>query len=216
MKTAIIFCNGSPIKKSLFLKIKKKYNPLLIAADGGTNYIHKIEEIPEVIIGDLDSINSDVLKFYQRKKIKIIKISRQNDTDLEKALKYCKKLRCNSIYIVGFTGRRFDHTLSNISNALKFAQFFKIVMIENESTLQIITEKNEFKSFKNELVSILCFDPYVKITTKNLKYPLKGESLFFGHRESTSNVSMGNSFEVNVENGFAILIRSTKNFLKYD
>lgn len=217
MKTALINCNGSPLKKSIFLKLKQKYSPHLISADGGTNYLFKIKEMPEFIIGDLDSIKPEVLKFYQKKKITIIKLSRQNDTDLEKALKLCKRLKFELILITGFTGKRFDHTLSNISNALKFAQDFKkIVMIENESALQFITGENEFNSFKNELVSILCFNPNAKITTKNLKYQLKNETLFFGERESTSNVSTGKKFQVTVDGGFAVLIRSTKNFLNYD
>lgn len=217
MKTALVYCNGSPLKKSIFQKLKKKFSPHLISADGGTNYLFKIKEIPEFIIGDLDSIKPEVLKFYQKKKVKIIKLSRQSDTDLEKALKLCKILKYERILIAGFTGKRFDHTLSNISNALKFAQDFKkIVMIENESTLQFITGENEFNSYKDELVSILCFNPNTKITTKNLKYPLKNETLFFGERESTSNVSTGEKFQITVEGGFAVLIRSTKNFLKYD
>lgn len=216
MKTALVYCNGSPLKKSIFQKVKQKYSPHLISADGGTNYLFKVQEIPEFIIGDLDSIQPEVLKFYQKRNVKIIKLSRQNDTDLEKALKLCKRLKYDVILIAGFTGKRFDHTLSNISNALKFARDFKIFMIENESTLQFITGENEFKSFNNELVSILCFSPGAKITTKNLKYPLKNETLFFGERESTSNVSIGEKFQVKVDGGFAVLIRSTKNFLKYD
>jgi thiamine pyrophosphokinase len=216
MKSALIYCNGSPIKKSILQKIQKKYSVDLICADGGTNYIYKIKEIPRFIIGDLDSIHKEVLRFYRDKNVKIIQLKRQNDTDLEKALKLAKRLKYSKIFIAGFTGKRFDHTLSNISNALKFASDFMIVMIENNSTLKFITGKNEFQSEKNELISILCFEPDAKITTKNLKYPLKNESLMFGKRESTSNVSTSNKFEITVENEFAVLIRSTKNFLKYD
>ncbi|MEJ5304345.1 MAG: thiamine diphosphokinase [Ignavibacteria bacterium] len=216
MKSAIIYCNGSPIKKVIFQKIKTKYNADLIAADGGTNSIHKIGELPKFIIGDLDSVNTKILKFYRNNNVKIIKLSRQSDTDLEKALKLCKRLHYNKIFVVGFSGKRFDHTLSNISNALKFVSDFQIVMVDNNSTLQFVTGKSSFKSEKGELISILCFDPQVKITTENLRYKLNDEHLMFGRRESTSNVSTKENFSLIVKNGFAVLIRSTKNFLKYD
>jgi len=216
MKSAIVYCNGSPIKKSLYQKIKSKYDADLICADGGTNSAFKIGELPKFIIGDLDSVNQEVLKYYKSKNVKVIKLSRQNDTDLEKALKLCRKLKYDKVFVVGFTGKRFDHTLSNISNVLKFVKDFQIIMIENYSTLQFVTGKNSFKSEKDELISILCFDPRVKITTENLKYPLKDETLMFGQRESTSNVSIKENFGLMVKNGFAVLIRSTKNFLKYD
>ncbi len=216
MKTAIIFCNGSPIRKNILQKIKVKFQAHLIAADGGSNYLYELGESPEFIIGDLDSIKTDILKFFQSSGTKIFKISRQNDTDLEKALKLCKKLKFSQIFIAGFTGKRFDHALSNISNALKFADAFKIFMIENNSVIELITGTKRFSSFRGEVVSLLCFDPGVRITTRKLKYPLINESLMFGQRESTSNVSIADYFEISVSNGFALLIRSTKNFLKYD
>ncbi len=216
MKNAIIFCNGNPVNKKIIIKIIKRYNPILIGADGGSNHLYRYKLNPDYIIGDLDSINSNVKNYFRNKGTKIIKLSRQNDTDLEKALKLCKKLKLEKIFITGFSGKRFDHTLSNISNALKFAEFFEIVMIENFNSLQFVTGEREFISEDNEIISILCFNPKAKITTHNLKYPLKNETLFFGERESTSNVSLGKKFKLKVENGFALLMRTTKNFLKYD
>lgn len=216
MKSAIVYCNGSPIKKSIYQKLKSKYNADLICADGGTNSAYKIGEIPKFIIGDLDSVNREILGYYKKKNVKVIKLSRQNDTDLEKALKLCRKLKYDRIFVIGFAGKRFDHTLSNISNVLKFVKDFQITMIENYSTLRFITGVTSFKSEKGELISILCFDPEVKITTEYLKYPLKDDYLMFGQRESTSNVSTKEEFRLIVKNGFAVLIRSTKNFLKYD
>lgn len=216
MKSAIIFCNGNPVKIKIIQKIINKYNPILIGADGGSNHLYKYNLKPDYVIGDLDSINADVLNYYQKLRIRIIQLSRQNDTDLEKALKLCRKLKLEKIFITGFSGKRFDHTLSNISNALKFAEFFEIVMIENFNSLQFVTGEREFISDKNEIISILCFNPEAKITTHNLKYPLKNETLFFGERESTSNVSLGKKFKLKVENGFALLMRTTQNFLKYD
>lgn len=216
MKSAIVYCNGSPIKKSIYYKLKNKYQVDLISADGGTNSLFKIGEVPNFIIGDLDSIKPEVLNFYRNKKVKIIKLKRQNDTDLEKALKLCKKLKYDNVFVVGFAGKRFDHTLSNISNVLKFVEYLSIVMVENDSTLLFIKGDKTFKSYKNELISILCFDPKVRIITENLKYPIDNESLMFGQRESTSNVSTKDYFRIIVKNGFAVLIRSTKNFLKYD
>ncbi|MCX8056157.1 MAG: thiamine diphosphokinase [Ignavibacteria bacterium] len=216
MKTALINCNGKPILKSLFQKIKNKYSPQLIGADGGTNFLFTINEIPNFIIGDLDSIKIEVLEYFRQKNVKIIKLKSQYDTDLEKALQLCKRLKFEKILVTSFTGKRLDHTLSNISNALKFANYFRIIMIDNESTLEFITGTNEFKSFKGEIVSLYSFSPIARITTKNLKYPLNNETLFFGEREGTSNFSLSDNFKVKVEGGFAIIIRSTKNFLKYD
>lgn len=215
MKAAIILCNGEPVSKNIFGKIQKRFNADLICADGGANSAYKMKLLPKVIIGDLDSIHPKVTQYYKKKNIKVIEIKRQNDTDLEKALKFCKKQKYEMIFIMGFSGRRFDHTLSNISNALKFAKDFQIRLIENFSTLYLLYGKNTFRSFAGEIISMIAFRRQAKITTHNLKYPLKNESLAFGERESTSNVSLGNWFGVGVSSHFLILIRETKSFLKY-
>lgn len=215
MKAAIILCNGEPVRKKIFEKIQKRFNADLICADGGANSAYKMKLLPKVIIGDLDSIKVEVAQYYKQKKVKIVGIKRQNDTDLEKALKFCKKQKYEMIFIMGFSGRRFDHTLSNISNALKFARNFQIRLIENFSTLYLLHGKNTFHSFAGEIISMIAFRNQAKVTTHNLKYPLKSESLVFGERESTSNVSLGNWFDVEVSSHFLILTRETKSFLRY-
>jgi len=216
VKTALIICNGAPVSKKVFKTVQRKYNTDIICADGGSSVAYKFKVIPKFVIGDLDSSERKVLNYFRKKGTKIIKLKRQSDTDLEKALKLCKSLNYQRLFIIGFSGKRFDHTISNISNSLKFANEFRILLIEKESTIYILSGLNEFSSFKGELVSIYSFSPNALITTSHLKYPLKKETLMFSERESTSNRSNSNKFSINVENGFAILVRSTKNFLVYD
>ncbi len=216
-KSAALFCNGYAPKKSIIQKIESKYRTDIICVDGGLNYIYKYKIIPKILIGDLDSADKKILtQCAKSKNINVIKISRQTDTDLEKALKFCTKQKYKKVFILGFSGNRFDHTLSNISNAIKFAKKFQIILIDNYSALQLITGVNRFHSYKGEVLSLLAFSGRTLITTKNLKYPLKKSSLMIGVRESTSNSSISDTFEVTVENGYALLTRHVENFLKYD
>lgn len=213
-KAAAILCNGKAPKKAILRQFEELFAFDLICADGGANAAFKLGLLPKVIIGDLDSINTDILNHYRQKGVQVQKLSRQNDTDLEKALKLVIKLNYARVIVFGFSGRRFDHTLSNLSNAMKFSQQLEILLIDTHSILQLIYGKRTFSSIKGEVISLICFDSKTRITTKNLLYQLKDEPLQFGIRESTSNICTNDNFTIDVKNGVCILTRDLKTYLR--
>ncbi len=75
--------------------------------------------VPDVIIGDLDSISAEALKEFKSVS-KIIRLKRQNDTDVEKCLKYAISHKYDEALLVGATGNRLDHTFCNLGIVLKF------------------------------------------------------------------------------------------------
>ena len=86
-------------------------NKLIIAADGGADRLLEYEILPDKIIGDLDSISESVKK--KHSKI-IIETPDQNKNDLEKGLDWIENHKYTDVTIIGATGLRDDHTLSNI------------------------------------------------------------------------------------------------------
>ncbi|MCX8011259.1 MAG: thiamine diphosphokinase, partial [Ignavibacteria bacterium] len=152
-KTAFVLCNGKSISRRLFQKFESKYYHDLICADGGANLAYKMNLKPKIIIGDLDSVQDLVLNHY-KSIAKIIYLKRQTDTDLEKALIFCKQRKYKNVFVFGFSGKRFDHTLSSISNALKFSDYFRIVLVDNYSAIQFISCEKKFNSFSGEMVSL--------------------------------------------------------------
>ena len=62
----------------------------IILADGGANTFYKMgfKDHPKVrsVVGDLDSINQEVLEHFQNKGIEIKKVFDQNYNDLEKSI----------------------------------------------------------------------------------------------------------------------------------
>jgi thiamine pyrophosphokinase len=72
----IILANGKAPAKSVLTFLNKKGYSILICADGGANSARKLNVLPNYIVGDLDSISKDTLKYYSGKS-NIIKIKRQ-------------------------------------------------------------------------------------------------------------------------------------------
>lgn len=215
MKKCIIIANGkSPTKKVVDYFVNKGFSAI-ICADGGANSAKKIGIIPNFIIGDLDSISLSTLNYFKNKST-IIQIKRQNDTDVEKCLKFAIKKGFKEAILLGVTGDRLDHTICNLGIVIKFFNIIKILLAAESSFLTPINKMTTFKSKIGETISIYGFDKKTKITSSGLKYKLNNTMLPFGIKESTSNVTVSNIVELNVKGGIVFVIRDFNFMKKHD
>lgn len=206
MKKCIVLANGKPPKKNVIRFLREKNYSTLICADGGANGAKKLGLIPDYIIGDLDSIKERTINFYKDKS-KIIKLEHQNDTDVEKCLKFAIKKEFEEAVLLGVTGNRLDHTFCNLGIVIKFFKKIKLKLIAEDSVLIPYTGKVELKTFNGEIISLYGFDRKTKITSDGLKYSLKNSALPFGEKESTSNVAVSEEVSLKVIGGIIFVIR---------
>ena len=215
MKKCIILANGKPPRKSTITFFQKKNFKTLICADGGANSALKMKLTPDVIIGDLDSILSKVKNKFNSTS-KIIQLKRQNDTDVEKCLKYAIKNNFGEVVLTGVTGNRLDHTFCNLGIVLKYFHNIKISLVAENSHLTAYSGNVKLNTYPGEIISIYGFNTKTKISSKGLKYPLKNISLPFGQKESTSNVATGEEVELKIKVGIIFVIRDVNLLMKYD
>ncbi|MCP5062087.1 MAG: thiamine diphosphokinase [Ignavibacteriae bacterium] len=209
MKKAIILANGDTPKKSQIKYLQKIGYSTIVCADGGANSAKKLNIIPDYIIGDLDSIRKKNLNFFE-KKSKIIHFKRQNDTDVEKSLKFIIKKKYDEVLLLGSTGDRLDHTICNLGIVIKYFEKIKISILHGNSFLRAYNKDVEIKTILNEIISIYGFDKKTKIKSNGLKYPLKNVTLPFGESESTSNVAVKNKLKIKIKGGIFFIIRDYK------
>lgn len=212
MKKCIIIANGRPPSKSVINFFKSKGYSTLICADGGANSAFKLGLVPDYIIGDLDSIFPETLKFYSDKST-IIKVKRQNDTDVEKCLKFAIRKKFTEALLLGVTGDRLDHTICNLGIVIKFYRKIHCNIVAENSYLTPANKTITLKSKVGETISIYAFDKQTKISSDGLKYRLRNFSLPFGKKESTSNVAVKNQVKLIVKGGIIFIIRDF-NFIK--
>ncbi|MEG1848532.1 MAG: thiamine diphosphokinase, partial [Lachnospiraceae bacterium] len=89
----------------------------LIAADGGYHRFVSLGLIPNLLIGDFDSIGKFELSDEEarEKGIRIERLPKEkNDTDLLAAIRVGLDEGCRDFHIFGGTGGRIDHTIANI------------------------------------------------------------------------------------------------------
>ncbi len=215
MKKCIILANGFPPNRNTVKFLQNKGYATLLCADGGANSAKTLDLIPAYIIGDLDSIRQDVYEYYSDNS-NIIKIIRQNDTDVEKCLKFAIKKKFDEVILLGATGDRLDHSFCNLGIVLKYFGKIKIMIIHQKSLLSAYSGSIILNTIPNEIISLYGIDSKTRIKSTGLKYPLNNIALPFGQKESTSNMAINNKVHLQVKDGIIFVIRDFDLLRKHD
>lgn len=202
----VILCDGTaPTEQQLKKEIASCQ--LFIAADGGAVTAKKLNAVPDVIIGDLDSYTVT-----GNEPARVIKEPNQESNDLEKALRYAKKEGAERVIVFGATGKRLDHTLKNLSVLRQFNHQFESILFRDSYSDIFLIESPFKKSLPiGTTISLFPLSGRVDgITTHGLKYPLRNESLENGVRDGSSNQTIKNNIDITFERGDLLLFIITE------
>ena len=161
----------------------------IICTDGSANKILENGLAPNVIIGDMDSSTIDQGSF----KGLYVKISDQDNTDLDKALEWCKFNSLSPLTVLGTSQLREDHTIGNLMLLANYSDVLNINFVTDYFTITCHQGKRSFTSFKQQLVSILPVEDIQSITTEGLEFPLIDEPFPLSSR-GISNRANGHQF----------------------
>jgi thiamine pyrophosphokinase len=208
---AIIFANGDFVPPA-DLAERLASADLVIAADGGSQHCRALNLRPRVVIGDLDSLDPQLLKDWETNGVRIISYPVDKDqTDLQLALLYAKDSGAKQVTVLGGLGKRWDHSIANLL-LLANPQFngMEIVFIHGDQDLFVIQGKPRLVAKAGDRVSLLPLSGDVKgITTAGLKYPLNSESLLFGSSRGVSNVVINDDPQIEVQDGILLCVISS-------
>ena len=167
---------------------------LIIAVDGSANKLIDLGIIPDVIIGDFDSLQARRIK-----NVKLIETPDQNKTDFRKTLDWCIEKNILNISIFGISGKSDDHFLANYYTLCDFSEKISWKAFTDFSVISPCTGNREFESFKGQKVSLFCMKGSSTITSKNLEYPLKSYQLKPSD-EAVRNIAIADQFEIESTN----------------
>ena len=206
----LIVCNGEFSKGLLnkFLRLNSALKKItIIACDGAANTLKKYSAAPDFITGDLDSITPQTLKYYKSKKVTTKKVFNQDKTDLEKAIDLAFKKKLKNISVIGYGGKRIDHTINNFSIMKKYSDKCNIKFIDDEFDIFYADKQAEFKYKKGEIISLMGMPKAENIKTKGLKWNLKNDSLEFGKLQSALNKSISDIVKIKVGKGDLLVFK---------
>ena len=140
----------------------------IIAVDGSVNKLFDLQIIPDVIIGDLDSLQN-----IKNKNIELVETPDQNKTDFRKTLEWCIEKNILNISIFGISGESEDHFLGNYYTLSDFGERISWKAFTDFSVISPCVGNKKFESFKGQKVSLFCMKGSSTVNSENLEYPLQ-------------------------------------------
>ncbi len=201
---AVIIGNGAITN---YDKIKKQLrcDDYIICADGGYNHTKELGVKPWVVIGDMDSIGDNDYDG------EIINLPIRKDfTDSEVCVKYILLKHFDEVMMLGFTGKRQDHAISNMLLLKQFADTeTKAYIVDENNEIYFTNSENTIYGKKGDIVSIIPITGNLcGVTTKGLDYPLNDETLIFGESRGVSNIMTSDKCTITIKSGFGFIIKA--------
>lgn len=183
---ALIIANGASCSDELLGQLLE-WSPLVVVLDSAIERVLELGIKVDVLIGDFDRDFDPYYYAEQQYPMEVVHISDQESTDLEKAFNYLVERNIPAANVVWATGKRADHTITNITDIVRFKDKLKIVVLDDYSKIYRIP--NSFKKWyeKGTIISLIPVGTVNGIISTNVLYPLNNESLTIGYRTGSSN-----------------------------
>ena len=201
----VIVANGD-IKDRQSARERLQEADLVVAANGGTLHCLELNIQPDIVVGDLDSLEADTLQQLKDSHTEVIEHpSRKDATDLELALELAVERGGTRLAILGAVGGRWDQTLANfhlVSSSRWQEQ--RLEVVDGPQSVYPIHPGSEFELHgeTGDLVSLIPFGgDAAGVHSHGLEYALSDETLIHGKSRGISNVLMASPARIWLHSG---------------
>nr|WP_315220485.1 thiamine diphosphokinase [uncultured Flavobacterium sp.] len=183
---ALIIANGASCNNELLGQLLE-WSPLVIVLDSAIERVIKLDIKIDVLLGDFDrGFDPETYKTSQFP-IEIVHAPDQDKTDLEKAFDYLIERKIPAVNVIWATGKRADHTITNLTNIVRYRNLLKIVILDDHSKIFLLPKKFEKWYTAKTPISLIPIGVVNGISSTNLQYPLQNDTLTIGYRTGSSN-----------------------------
>ena len=208
MQRIIIFTNGElpDLKKARALLHPADY---VICADGGTRHALALSRKPDLIIGDMDSVQKSHWQKLEKSGISIEMFSRdKNETDLELALSRAVELDPIEIIIVAALGGRLDQTLANVALLASTRHPSPIIRLDDGlEEIFLCRDQAQVHGRCGDIVSLIPWQGEVTgIQTMGLRWILDNETLYPDKTRGISNEMTGDTASISIRSGSLLIV----------
>ncbi len=193
---ALVVADGD-VEASLLVELTSgPVRPCIIAADGGAAHVLAAGLVPDVVVGDFDSLAADERARLESLAVELrVAASDKDESDMELCLLTALEGGATSVTIVGALGLvRPEHSLANlllladprldgcdVAIVGRGSRIFRMGTLEGPGQAAVEGAAGDF-------VSLLGLDTVVEgVTTEGLRFPLVDESLPLGPSRGLSN-----------------------------
>lgn len=204
---AFIFTNGSYEDPDFYKEYLKKFNaPYIICADGGANFTQKIGLIPNIILGDMDSISEETLTYYQNVEFRRFPVCK-DETDTLLAINHALEIGATEIFVFGALGTRLDHSLGNIYLLTRLLKpGIQGMIIDEKNSIFLVRDKKKLDLPMGTIVSLLPLGGDVEgLNIQGFKYPIANGKMTLENPYGISNVVVMKHQTISLEKGILLV-----------
>lgn len=203
---ALIIAGGKPVTPILVTRLD---NPSwTVAADSGLDQADRLGLVPDLVIGDMDSVSPEGLASAEAAGIEIDRHPTDKDaTDLELAIDAASSRGYRQATIIGGTGGRMAHTMANALLLLR-KRDIQLDWLTSRARITGLREgqTGRYPASDGPLLSVLAVGGPATCQSTGLRWPLDDDPIIAGSTRGVSNEIVADSATVQVTSGQMLII----------
>jgi thiamine pyrophosphokinase len=212
MQRIIIFANGDLPNLNKVRNLLRA-DDFIICADGGTRHAFALGLMPNLVIGDMDSISKVHWQKLEEAGVPIeLFPPDKNETDLELAINRAIEFEPGEIVIVAALGGRLDQTIGNLA-LLTNVQLaaFDVRLDDGAEEIFFCRNQVQVQGGSGDIVSLIPWgNPARGVQTQGLKWVLNSETLYPEKTRGISNEMLSETAHIKISSGTLLIIHTRK------
>lgn len=191
-------------------KLSQTGHFLMICCDGGARHLAGAGLVPDVLIGDMDSLLPEQRELYEQQGAQLIRYPTGKDfTDTALALDYALGLRPERIQIWGALGGRIDHALANLFLLIRGKEAgVAVCLLDEYGETFVPLHDAVFENAEGCLVSLLALSSRVEgVSLEGFAYPLEEGTFELSESRGVSNIIVSGRARIHVRSGHLLVVR---------
>ena len=206
----VAICSGGPIRK---LPMDRKVNRW-IGVDRGAYYLIEHGIIPDVIVGDFDSVSEEEYASISEvvPRVELFQ-AEKDDTDTDLALMRALDFEPSEVLLTGATGGRLDHHEAALRSVYRMQMTYPHIqfkIIDSHNELQFLSPgRHQLTKTSHSYLSFFAYGESVcDVTLRGVKYETTDEKIDLATSRFTSNEIISDNAYITFSCGICLMIRS--------
>jgi len=183
---------------------------LIIGADKGADSIRSLGLVPNIAVGDFDSLRAGSLDWLKNNNVVVREFPANKDkTDTELALEEAINFGVSEITLTGTWGGRPDHALANVF-LLRAAKRLAVTcgIREEAGDIHLVDDRLAVDGVPGDIVSLLALEDCAGVALDGFKYKVPSGGLVTGSTLGISNILLGKQGTIELQSGLLLVVFS--------
>jgi len=208
----VILFAGGTVQDGVAVEQALASGELFIAADSGAQSALARGYVPAFVVGDLDSLPQEILADLEQRGSQVsAALEEKDETDTELAIELALRQGATRITLLGaLGGDRFEHTFANLLLLAAYPDL-QLELADGDSLGWLLRGPGSAR-ISGQSGDLLSLFPLMAsaegVSTENLYYPLRNETLRFGRPRGISNVLLTEHASVTLRSGLLLIIHT--------